>query len=127
MKGIDKCKLVMRSGQTLFLHDMVFAPNIRQNLVSMLVLIKLDFELLFHGQGIDLFLGQQYYGFGYFFDGLIVLDVEHGESKDCFSYIMSVVNYDNNVEVWHARLGHIGQSQINRLAKKRLIGESKQS
>ena len=58
---------------------MLFALDIRQNLVSRLVLIKLDFELHFHGQGVDLFLGQQYYGFGYFFDGFIVFDFEHGE------------------------------------------------
>ena len=112
MKGIGTCKLVMRSGQTLFLHDMLFALDICHNLVSRFVLIKLDFELHFHGQSVDLFLGQQYYGSGYFFDGFIVLDFEHGESNGC-SYITLVVNYDNNVEVWHARLGHIGQSQMN--------------
>ena len=67
-------------------------------------------------------LGQQYYGFGYFFDGFIVLDVEHGERNEDFSYITLVVNYDNNVEVLHARLGHIGQSRMNRLAKEGLLG-----
>ena len=111
----------MQSGQTLFLYDVLFAPNIRRNLVSVLVLIKLDFKLQFHGQGVDLFLGQQFYGSGYFYDGFIVLDVEHGESNECFSYITSVVDYENNVEVWHARLGHIGQSRMNQLAKEGLL------
>ena len=92
VKGSDTCKLVMRSGQTLFLHDVLFAPDIRRNLVSVLALIKLDFELQFHGQGVDLFLGQQFYACGYFYDGFIVLDVEHGESNECFSYITSVVD-----------------------------------
>ena len=63
---------------------MLFAPDICWNLVYVLVLIKLDFELCFHGQGVDLFLGQQYYGYGYFFYGCIVLNVEHGESNDSF-------------------------------------------
>ena len=63
---------------------MLFAPDINWNLVSVLVLIKLDFELRFHGQGVDLFLEQQYYGYGYFFDGFIVLDVEHGEALTVF-------------------------------------------
>ena len=85
MKGIGTCKLVMRSSQTLFLHDMLFALDIHWNLV--LVLIKLDFELRFNGQGVDLFLGQQYYGSSYSFAGFIVLDVEHGERNVCFSYI----------------------------------------
>ena len=89
----------MRSGQTLFLHDALFAPDICRNLMSVLVLIKLDFELHFHGQGVDLFLGQQFYGSGYFYDGFIVLDIEHGESNECFYYITLVVDYENNVEV----------------------------
>ena len=58
---------------------MLFALDIRRNLVYVLVLIKLDFELCFHGQGVDLFLGQQYYDYG-----CIVLNVEHGESNDSF-------------------------------------------
>ena len=36
--------------------------------------------------------------------------------------ISHLVNYDNNVEVWHARLGHIGQSRMNRLTKEGLLG-----
>ena len=60
VKGIGTCKLVMRSGQTLFLHDMLFAHDIHRNLVSVLVLIKLYFELRFHGQGVDLFLRRQF-------------------------------------------------------------------
>ena len=111
----------MQSDKTLFLHDVLFAPNIRRNLVFVLVLIKLDFESRFHGQGVDLVLGQQYYGSGYFFDGFIALDIEHGENNEFFSYTTPSDNYENNVEVWHARLGHIGQSQINRLAKEGLL------
>ena len=78
-----------------------------------MVLIKLDFELCFHGQGVDLFLGQQYYSSGYFFDDFIVIDVEHVENNECFSYITSIVSYENNVNVWHARLGHISQNCMN--------------
>ena len=48
VKGIGTCKLVMRSSQTLLLHKVLFAPDIRRNLVSMLVLINYDFELRFH-------------------------------------------------------------------------------
>ena len=45
VKGIGTCKLVMQSGQTLFLHDVLFAPDIRHNLFFVLVLTELDFEL----------------------------------------------------------------------------------
>ena len=57
MKGIGTHKLVRQSGQTLFLYDVLFAPDIRWNIVSVLVLFKFDYELRFHGQGVDLFLG----------------------------------------------------------------------
>ena len=79
---------------------MLFAPDIRRNLVSVLVLINYDFELHFHRQGVDFFfLEKQFYGFVYFSNGFIVLDIEQGLSNKCFSYITSVVNYENDVEV----------------------------
>ena len=64
------------------------------------------------------FLEQQFYGSGYFSYGFIVLDIEQGLSNECFSYITSVFNYENYVEVWHARLSHIGQSRMNQLVKE---------
>ena len=36
VKGMGTWKLVMRSGQTLFLHDVLFAPQIHRNLISVL-------------------------------------------------------------------------------------------
>ena len=65
---------------------------------------------------------QHFYGSGYFSVGFIVLDIEQGLSNECFSYSTSVVNYENDVDVWHARLSHIRQSQMNRLAKEGLLG-----
>ena len=65
---------------------------------------------------------QQFYGSGYFSDGFIVLDIEQGLRNECFSYITLIINYENDVEVQHARLSHIGQSRMNRLAKEGLLG-----
>ena len=101
---------------------MLFAPDIHRNLVSVLGLINYDFELRFHRQGVDLFLEQQFCHYGYFLDGYIVIDIEQGLRNECFSYITYVVNYENDVEVWHARLSHIGQSRMNQLAKEGLLG-----
>ena len=67
----------MRGGCTLFLHDVLFAPKIRRNLVSVLVLVRLVFSVNFHKNGVDLCLGTSYYGSGYFLDGFIVLDVDY--------------------------------------------------
>lgn len=97
----------MQSNQTLLLLDVLFAPDIHQNLASVLVLIKYDFELRFYWQGVNLSLAQQFYGFGYFLDDFIVLSIEQGSTNECFSYITSVVNYKNDVQVWYAKLGVI--------------------
>ena len=79
------CKLVMRSDQTLFLYDVLFALDICRNLVSVLVLLKHDFELRFNGQGVDLFLGQTYCGCSYILNGFIVLNIERCENNVHFS------------------------------------------
>ena len=39
----------------------------------MLVLIKLDFELHFHGHYVNFFLGKEYYSCGYFVNVFIVM------------------------------------------------------
>ncbi len=57
VKGIGTCKLVMRKGHTLLLHDVLFAVEIHQILVFILVLIKLGFALNFHELGVQLFQG----------------------------------------------------------------------
>ena len=45
--GIGTCKLLMRKDHTLYLHDVLYAPEVRQNLVSVVVLVKLDFKIVF--------------------------------------------------------------------------------
>ena len=40
VKGVGTCKLEMRRGHTLFLHNVLYAPNIRWNLVYVLALIS---------------------------------------------------------------------------------------
>ena len=67
----------MHDGKTLLLHDVLFAPQIRRNLVSVLVLVNLGFQLNFHELGVDLNLDTTHYGTGYFLDGFIVLNVEY--------------------------------------------------
>ena len=40
----------------------------------------------------------------------------------CFSLFIQSSNDDLNVNVWHARLGHIEQERMNRLARDGLLG-----
>ena len=45
--GIGTRKLIMRKGHTLYLHDVLYAPEVRWNLVSEVVLVKLGFKTVF--------------------------------------------------------------------------------
>jgi transposase InsO family protein len=123
VKGIGSCKLIMRGGRTLILHDVLFAPEIRRNLVSVLVLIKLGFTVNFYKDGLNLFLDSSFYGSGYILNGFIVLDVINNKSNNvCFSMFTSTNESLNDMNAWHARLGHIGQQRMQRLAKEGLLG-----
>uniref|UniRef100_A0A2N9IJL4 CCHC-type domain-containing protein n=1 Tax=Fagus sylvatica TaxID=28930 RepID=A0A2N9IJL4_FAGSY len=45
--GIGTYKLDLRGGRTLLLHDVLYAPEIRRNLLSLLVLLRLGFQFVF--------------------------------------------------------------------------------
>ena len=90
---------------TLVLHDVLYAPEIRRNLVSSLLLIKNDFCLNFHDSGVDLFLETNYYGFGYWDNGFIVLDLVSSNNTSFPLMTSFSSSNDNDVNVWHSRLG----------------------
>ena len=89
------------------------------------MLIKNGFYLNFHNTGVDLFLETNYYGSGYWDNGFIVFDLVSNNNVG-FSLMTSFSSSsDNDVNVWHSRLGHIGQQRMNRLAKEGLLGPLK--
>ena len=51
VKGIDTCKLDLLGGRTLFLHDVLFALEIRRNLVFVVSLVGLGYCLHFKSTG----------------------------------------------------------------------------
>ncbi|OMO79450.1 Zinc finger, CCHC-type, partial [Corchorus olitorius] len=87
VKGIGTCKLDMQA-QTLFLYDILHAPEVRRNLVSVTVLMSWGFSCIFCKYYAKLYLGTTYVGVGYFFNGFIVLntsfDVEPRGKKSIF-------------------------------------------
>ena len=72
----------------------------------------------------DMYLANIKYGTAYFYDRFFVLDVVQSSNNNnvSFSLFTSTSNYENDVNTWHARLGHIGQQRMNRLAKEGLLG-----
>ena len=72
--GIGTCKLVMRKGHTLYLHDVLYALEVRRNLVSVVVLLQLCFKIVFEKDWVSVFLGNVCYGSSFMLDGFIVLN-----------------------------------------------------
>ena len=72
--GIGTCKLELRRGPTLYLHDVLYALEVRRNLVSVLILLELGFHIMFESGCVKVFLGNVYYGSRYFSNGFMVLD-----------------------------------------------------
>uniref|UniRef100_A0A2N9ER43 Integrase catalytic domain-containing protein n=1 Tax=Fagus sylvatica TaxID=28930 RepID=A0A2N9ER43_FAGSY len=118
--GIGTYKLQLRHGRTLLLHDVLYAPRMRQNLLSVNVLLELGFSFGFHGRSVDIFLGSTCFGHAFISDDrLFHLDI------DCSAYDSSfalLTQNDHDEMNWHARLGHIGQDRMTRLAREGLLG-----
>ena len=113
VKGIGTCKLMMHGGQVLYLHDVLYAPGIRRNLVSVIVLLGLGYELNFYGVCMDIILNSICVGTGYLLNGFIVLNTELDDfnySDGCFSLIAFAnnVNVDVNTWLYYVILAKIG-------------------
>ena len=97
VKGIGTCRLALRECRILLLHDVLYAPSIRRNLISVSIMMDLDFMFFFSKNNISLSLGTVVYGFGYFLIGLIILDTEYVNSNynTSSSFIISLRDYEN--------------------------------
>ena len=78
---------------------MLYALEIRRNLVFVLLLIKNGFCLNFHDIGIDLFLETNYYGSGCWDNGFIVFDLVSNNNADFSLMTFSSSSSDNDVNV----------------------------
>ena len=121
--GISTCKLLMRKGRTLYLHDVLFEPKVHRNLVSVVVFVKLGFKIVFEQDYVKVLLDNISYEYGFLSDGFIVLDtILINKTTSVFvTGNSSSSSFMNDVK-WHARLGHIGQDRLKRLAKVDLLG-----
>ena len=110
MLRIGTCKLLMQKGRALYLHDVFYAPKVRQNLVSVVVLVKLGFKIVFEQDCVKVLLDNIVYGYGFMSDGFVVLDIIP-INKTTFVFVTgnSSISSSMNDLKWHARLGHIAR------------------
>ena len=121
--GIGTCKLLMRKGHALYLHDVLYALKVHRNLASIVVLVKLGFKIVFEQDCVKVLLDNIVYVYGFLSDGFILLDTIPIK-KTIYVFITRNSSSSSSVNdvKWHARLGHIGHERLKRLAKAGLLG-----
>ena len=71
--------------------------------------------MIFHDVCMQLVLNETLVRTVYLLNGFMILNaINQNYNQDCFSLITSSDSVDANV--WHARLGHIGQDIMHRLS-----------
>ena len=91
----------------------------------MLVLLGLGFNLNFHDSVMVLYLGTNF-GSRFILDGFMI-DIDNyvlSSTNDSYYSLMTTsINVCDNVIIWHARLGYIGQGRMNRLTRENLLSQ----
>ena len=78
------------------------------------------YQLQFYGVSLKIVLNSTLVATGYLLKGFIVLDTNYNYSNN--SYFSINVSSNVDVNTWHARLGHIWQERMNKLAREGLLG-----
>ena len=116
--GVGSYPLLLRTGRTILLHDVLYLPGIQHNLLSVLALLDLGYVFHFGSDRLDIILDGISIGHGYIWNNLFRIDLVNSISSS-LSY---VANNAIDSVTWHARLGHIGKDRMARLARESLLG-----
>ena len=71
---IGTCNLVMLKGRTLYQHYVLYALEVRRNLVFVVVLFQLGFKIVFEKDCVNVLLDNACYESDFMLDGFILLD-----------------------------------------------------
>ena len=93
--GIGTYKLQLCCGRTLLLHDVLYVPKMRQNLLSVNVfLLERGFSFGFHGRSIDILLWSTCFGHAFISnDCLFHLDIDCSACDSSFA-LLTKNDYD---------------------------------
>lgn len=116
--GKGDVHLNFTSGKELVLHNVLYAPAIRKNVVSGGVLNKLGYRLVFEADRLVISRAGVFVGFGHYKNNMFLLNVINN-NKVLFDYM--VVSNDSLYDLWHARLGHVHMKRMLDMAKENII------
>ncbi|RVW41008.1 Retrovirus-related Pol polyprotein from transposon TNT 1-94 [Vitis vinifera] len=124
--GIIKLRLATES--FLLLHDVVYIPSLRRNLIYVSVLDRHGYSFHFGGGKVDIFSNSVLIDNGILFGNLYSLSLHHGPLCDSSS-VNSVVgckharmNLSSSM-LWHKCLGHISKQRLERLVRDGVLSD----
>ena len=80
------------------LHDVLYALEVRQNLLLVVKCLKLGVNFNFHCTGCDIYLGTQFCGCDFFMDDLVIFDIAYSNNNNnAVSYMTTASDVDSVV------------------------------
>lgn len=95
------------------LQNVLYVPELKQNLLSVKRLEKLGHKLIFESGKVNIYLHGKLIAEG-FRDTLYKLKL-YFDNSECYAN-----HTEENIKLWHARLGHLGEANLKKLVKKNL-------
>lgn len=117
--GVGNVVLEFTSGKTITLHNVLFVPKLRKNLVSGPVLNKCGYKQVFESDKFVLTKSGTFFGFGYYNNGMFMLNLN---TMRCYNHsaFMTCSRVNDSI-LWHARLGHVHYRRMYEMSKEGLI------
>ncbi|XP_026419768.1 uncharacterized protein LOC113315726 [Papaver somniferum] len=119
--GVGTYQVHMRSGRILTLHDVLYVPGIHHNLFSVIALLSFGYSFKIEDGRLDIIYDSILFGQGYLSNNFFKLDFFNSFSSDVLVTNASSSVVDDCM-TWHARLGHIVQDRMTRLAQEGHLG-----
>ena len=126
IEGIGTYHLILDTGYHLDLLQIVYAPSISRNLVSLSKLDVSEFNFKFGHDGFSLYKNASFIGSGILIDGLYKLKLNNLFMESLLTmHHNSGIKYSllnkNSAYLWHKCLGHISKERIARLVKNEIL------
>ena len=118
--ALGSISLIMPTGKVLILEDCYYVPKFVSNIISISMLDKRGFRIIFNNNICSIYHDDDLYVNGYLQrDIYVLLDVNHNSIMHVSSsFKRKRDNQVNKTYLWHCRLGHIGEKRINKLHKE---------
>ena len=118
--ALGSISLNMPTGKVLVLNDCYYVPNFVSNIISISMLDKRGFRIIFNNNICSIYHDDDLYVNGYLQHGIYVLpDVNYNSVMHVSSSFKRKRDSQlNKTYLWHCRLGHVGEKRINKLYKE---------